>query len=204
MNSGTGFPASLRWSARCPSILLLGHRPRRPVSSASLKSHLASLPFGRMPQMSKFATVVFGSMTASNHLESWFEHQWCDMQGTGRSPGYFWPHPKMFAKSLADPRGIWANAGKLSAISSSVQMKPLPLSVMSGSSSRVGSAFSARNMMKRAKEPVPSPPPEMRRGRLPMALASSLAFLSSVRKTSRRPPRRWPRTTSMMLNIRSW
>ena len=51
---------------------------------------------------------------------------------------------------------------------------------------------------------TPPSPPEITRGRCPKALASALAAQSSRRNRSNRPPRRWSRTTSMMLKKRSW
>mmetsp|Transcript_118002 Transcript_118002/g.334709 ORF Transcript_118002/g.334709 Transcript_118002/m.334709 type:complete len:247 (+) Transcript_118002:700-1440(+) len=206
--NGTGLPASFRWIARFPSTFLLGVLPRGPCSSPSLKSH-ATPSAGMMPQTSKLTTRESLLMTASTHLQSaphlcshflWLEQAVTNIP----SPGYLRPHPRMFAKSFAEPRGICTSAGKHSASSSSVQMNPLPVSFRP-SSARESSAFSARNTMKIVNEPVPSPPPEMILGRVFMALASSLAAFSSTRKTSMRPPRVWWLfTTSMMLKNLSW
>ena len=56
---------------------------------------------------------------------------------------------------------------------------------------------------KKTQQLHPSPP-EITRGRYPKALASALAAQSSRRKRSNKPPRRWSRTTSIMLKNRSW
>mmetsp|Transcript_10676 Transcript_10676/g.25168 ORF Transcript_10676/g.25168 Transcript_10676/m.25168 type:complete len:205 (-) Transcript_10676:626-1240(-) len=204
MKSGTGSPAS--FIARCfwPSRWTLGSMPRWPPSSASLKLQVSSPSFGTMPKMSKLVTIDSLLMAASIHSRR--ASLACFLQFTlkrdSASPGYFLPQPRVRPQSLAEPKGICANAGKDSAISSSVQMKPLPVSLRP-SSARVLSARRAAKRIKRVKEAVPSPPPEMIRGRAPIALASLAAAQSSNLSRSSRPPRRWSFTTSMMLKNRS-
>merc|ERR1719424_1724660 len=68
-------------------------------------------------------------------------------------PGNCWPQPEIFAKSFAEPRGICAMAGKLTLISSSVQMNPLPVSLRP-SLARELSAANALKITVRVKEPV--------------------------------------------------
>mmetsp|Transcript_45743 Transcript_45743/g.99343 ORF Transcript_45743/g.99343 Transcript_45743/m.99343 type:complete len:200 (-) Transcript_45743:556-1155(-) len=174
------------------------------ANSQILKSQLSESPSGIIPQQSKLLILVFGSITAENQRCKAPEAEFGPPRhgigmpcGPDASPGYFWPQPRMLPRSLADPRGNCASAGKYVSISSFVHMKPLPVSA-SPSSARSGLACKALKTMNKAKDAVPSPPPDTSRGREPIFAAASFTACSSSRNRSIMPPRFWPLTTAKM------
>mmetsp|Transcript_12932 Transcript_12932/g.31115 ORF Transcript_12932/g.31115 Transcript_12932/m.31115 type:complete len:200 (+) Transcript_12932:1273-1872(+) len=174
------------------------------ANSQILKSQLSESPSGIIPQQSKLLILVFGSMTAENQRCRALDAELGPPRhgigipcGPDASPGYFWPQPRIFPRSFAEPRGSCARAGKKSSISSLVHMKPLPVSA-SPSSARSELACSALNTMNNAKDAVPSPPPDTSLGRAPILAAASLTACSSDRNKSIIPPRFWPLTTAKM------
>mmetsp|Transcript_124628 Transcript_124628/g.360536 ORF Transcript_124628/g.360536 Transcript_124628/m.360536 type:complete len:334 (+) Transcript_124628:1154-2155(+) len=156
------------------------------------------------PQISKLARRVVGAMTAVNQDDKAL----CAAaireplrKARTPSPGYFLPQPNVWAKSFALPKGNCATAGNDTASSSSDMMKPFPESFRP-SSALESSARNAKKRMYKAKDAVPSPPPETSLALHLFAHASRIASNNSTRKTSSAPPRPVPLTTSIMLKAR--
>mmetsp|Transcript_60324 Transcript_60324/g.139082 ORF Transcript_60324/g.139082 Transcript_60324/m.139082 type:complete len:202 (-) Transcript_60324:887-1492(-) len=124
---------------------------------------------GKMPQTSNNRTDLVPSKASPIHFAIIF----CRSLGFGTAR----PHPSTPARSLPVPRGICTSAGKYNFMSWSVQKKS-PASLIS--------TLKTQNS---AKDAVPSPPPQISRGRLStpfaiLAAASARAWNSSQRNTA--------------------
>mmetsp|Transcript_87162 Transcript_87162/g.233414 ORF Transcript_87162/g.233414 Transcript_87162/m.233414 type:complete len:300 (+) Transcript_87162:1353-2252(+) len=151
-----------------PGSANLGRSGRSVLMLSNWQSFM-SPSLGKIPQTSNKRTDLVPSSASPIHFEITF----CRSLGLGTAR----PQPSTPARSLPVPRGICTSAGKYSFRSWSVQ------------ANSSASLISTLNTQNKAKDAVPSPPPQMSLGRLStpsaiLAAASARAWNSSQRNTA--------------------